>query len=71
MHILKFEASVRNGLIQIPDKYREQIPERVKIILFPKERRAQEDYVTWLLDHPLQAPGFRPLSREEIHERAL
>ena len=71
MQILKFKASVKNGVIHIPKQFQQQLPERVQIIIFPETTRPKDDFIAHLLNHPLRVPDFQPLKREEIYDRAL
>jgi len=71
MQTLTFKATVKNGMIRIPQEYRNQLPERVKIVVFPEKQQYGEDTVKRLLAEPLRVSNFKPLAREEIHERSL
>jgi len=75
MQALKFKASVKDGMIRIPTRYRAQVPAKVKIILFPlidqEKEQKKDDFIGYLLANPLIKPGFRPFSREELHGRSL
>ncbi len=71
MQALKFKATVKNGMIRIPERYQDQIPDQVRVIIFPERRSPGDDFIADLLAHPLYRPGFRPLKREEIHDRSF
>ncbi len=71
MQALTFKATVKNGMIRIPRKYQNQLPEHVKIVVFPEKQRSGEDAIERLLANPLRITNFQPLSREDIHDRSL
>ncbi|NOZ71345.1 MAG: hypothetical protein GXP38_05435 [Chloroflexi bacterium] len=71
MQILKFKASVKNGIIRVPKQFQKQLPDRVQIIIFPEASKHKEDFIAQLLKHPLHIPDFQPLRREEIYDRTL
>ncbi len=71
MKILKFKASVKDGIIRIPKQLRKQAPTRAQIIIFPEISQPKDDFIAHLLKHPLRIPDFQPLKREEIYDRTL
>jgi ureidoglycolate hydrolase len=68
MYAIEFTARIRDGAIQVPEEYQGKLTDTVRVILMLEEG-AQEspDIIDALLEHPLQAPAFIPLSREEAH----
>jgi hypothetical protein len=70
MHAVEFEATVRNGLIEVPAELRKALSDRVRVILLIKEpRKGRQNAIEDLMDHPLRLADSRPLTREEIYER--
>jgi hypothetical protein len=70
MYAVEFEATVRNGLIEIPAEVRASLSDQVRVILLVREaRKGKQNRIENLMDHPLHLADSRPLTREEIHER--
>ena len=68
MNAIEFNARVNNGIINIPDEYRSQLTENVKVIVLSKEEKKTDNIIDQLLDSPLPIKAA-PMSREEIYER--
>ncbi|MBD2489314.1 hypothetical protein [Aulosira sp. FACHB-615] len=67
---VEFQAKIQNGLIQIPDEYKQEISEGddIKVILLVKKKILQtQDIIDELTENPVQVNGI--LSREEIYSR--
>jgi hypothetical protein len=71
MQILKFKTSVKNGIIHVPKRLQKQVPDRAQIIIFPEVSQPKDDFIAYLMKHPLRIPDFQPLKREEIYDRTL
>lgn len=72
MYAVEFEATVRNGVIEVPAEVRESLSERVRVILLVREERKgkrKRNRVEYLMDHPVRLVDPRPLTREETHKR--
>ncbi|MBP6788519.1 MAG: hypothetical protein KA170_13075 [Candidatus Promineofilum sp.] len=80
MFAIEFESKIRDGVIEVPAEYRERLrresgDDTVRVIVLTGEaaeervRPEQPDMLYQLLNSPIQAEGFRPLKRDEIHER--
>lgn len=70
MRTAEFEAQVKNGMIEIPEKYRDLFGSSVRVTLFSGEPELQVP-VTILdqwLESPIRISDFQPLSREQAHE---
>jgi hypothetical protein len=71
--MLEFEAEVQGGQIRIPDEYRSSFPDGtvVKITLSrPQvEPLTQPNILHALMENPVAAPGWRQMTREEMHVR--
>jgi hypothetical protein len=67
---VEFQATVNDGIIEIPPKYRDQVTGRVRVILLADEMPAvKANRIDLLLAHPVEVEGFTPLTREEAHAR--
>ncbi|WP_420629953.1 hypothetical protein [Candidatus Leptofilum sp.] len=80
MSVIEFRAKVKNGLIEIPKKYRARLArkagkEKVRVIVLPDEpeglvdTEAEIDMIEQLLANPLQIPDFEPISRNDLYDR--
>jgi len=70
MLAVEFQATVKDGVIEIPPEYRDQIRGRVRVILLTDEARAlKANMIDVLLARPVEVQDFRPLTREEAHAR--
>jgi hypothetical protein len=70
MVAVEFQADVDDGKIEIPDQYRAQVGRHVRDILLadgaaPKNGRA----FARLFDRAPRVADFKPLSRDDAHER--
>ncbi len=71
MYAVEFKAKVKDGMIEIPEKYRKKLLRNVKVILLTEDTTGEEsfDIIEELLESPLKMPGFKPFKREEIYDR--
>lgn len=72
MYAVEFQATIQNGFIEVPEKYRYRFRKPVRVILLAPSEEEEEkstSYIKHLLENPLHIPNFEPLSREEAHER--
>lgn len=69
MAAIEFEAHVTNGMIEIPPVHRAELQGSVHVIVIPEARAVGNTKIDELLANPLQVTGFRPLTRDEAHER--
>jgi len=70
MIAVQFQATVKDGVIEIPAEYRDQVTGRLRVILLADEMSAvKANRIDFLLAHPGEVQGFRPLTREEAHAR--
>jgi hypothetical protein len=67
MNAVEFEADIKNGTIEIPGEYRNDVKGTVRVIVLSFEHKQQPDIFDRLLAEPLKADHFRPLTREEIY----
>ena len=71
MSTIEFEAEVRNGVIEIPLEYRDLIGKSVRVTLSSDSPETQPSVTIidqWLAS-PIRIADFKPLSREQAHER--
>jgi len=71
MIAIKFQTSIKNGVIKIPHKYLRKVGKDVQVLIYSTPAKTNDDYIDYLLTNPLQMDRFQPLSREELHERTL
>ena len=69
MEVIEFKSKIKNGIIQIPEKYKQKIGNTVKVILITEKKAKQTDIIDKLLANPIKSKDFSPFSREEIYER--
>jgi hypothetical protein len=68
MFAIEFQAQVKNGVIEIPAAYRDQLTESVRVIILTPDRPQATGIIARLLETPLEDPTFVPLTRDEIYE---
>jgi hypothetical protein len=71
MQAIEFQTRVKNGTIEIPERYQSQVGKQVRVILLSEEHPARLNLIDQLLEHPLKAESFKPLSRDEIYDRQV
>ncbi len=67
---VEFQAKIQNGLIVIPDEYKQELGEgdEIKVIVLVKKTLSRtRDIIDELTEKPVQVDTF--LSREEIYRR--
>jgi len=69
MEAIEFKSKIKNGIIQIPEKYKNKIGNTVKVIVITEKKVKQTDIIDKLLAKPIKSKDFSPFSREEIYER--
>ena len=67
MNAVEFQADIRNGTIEIPVEYRNDVKGTVRVIVLSSEHKQQPDIIDELFAEPLKVDHFRPLTREEIY----
>jgi hypothetical protein len=71
MYGVEFVAKIRDGIIKVPDEYRERFTNNVKVILLSEQKTSADgDIIAGLLMRPLVVPDFTPLTREDAHARS-
>ena len=69
MEAIEFKTRIRDGVIRIPQKYRQKTGNTVKVILISEQGVKHSDIIDKLLEDPLKSEDFSPFLREEIYER--
>ncbi|MBR8832899.1 MAG: hypothetical protein DSM106950_02355 [Stigonema ocellatum SAG 48.90 = DSM 106950] len=73
MSTVEFQAKVENGIIIVPEEYKQELAEvsTVKIVVLKqlKKQTMQFDIMDELAQKPVSVPGIRSITREEMHER--
>ena len=69
MEAIEFRTKIKNGIIQIPKKYKQKIGNTVKVIIMTEQKAKQVDIIDELLKSPIKLKDFSPFSREVIYER--
>jgi hypothetical protein len=71
MITVEFQATIENGTIKIPEQYQQQLKQLniVKVTLQQETSEQVENYLQYLLKHPLKVEELIPIKREEIYER--
>jgi hypothetical protein len=69
MEAIEFKSKIKNGIIQIPEKYKKKIGNNVKVIVITEKKVKQTDIIDKLLANPMKSKDFSPFSREEIYEK--
>jgi hypothetical protein len=76
MYAIEFRAKIKDGIIELPRKFKKSITDTVKVIILKEEAPRLEtgelpesDMIERLLASPLDIKGFRPMKRDEIYVR--
>jgi hypothetical protein len=67
MIAIEFQTRVKDGIIEVPPEYRDQIVGAVRVIVLSQAPAPSSGIIAELLEHPIQDPSFAPLPREEIY----
>lgn len=70
LNAVEFQAKIQNGLIQIPEEYKQELGEGddIKVIVLVKKKSSrQRDIIDELTENPIQVDDV--LNREEIYNR--
>ena len=68
MFAIEFQARVKDGVIEIPEEYRDQLTESVRVIILTPAHSRGTGMIARLLEHPIQDPTFVPMTRDEIYQ---
>jgi hypothetical protein len=75
MSTVEFQVTVKNGVIEIPDHYQQEVEamEVVEVIVKKAEKRTKKisGFLKELIENPIEVKDFKPLTRDEIYDRNL
>ncbi|NDY74276.1 hypothetical protein DO021_20525 [Desulfobacter hydrogenophilus] len=69
MEVIEFKAKIRDGIIMVPEKYRNRVGNTVKVLVMSETTRNHEDMIDKLLEDPIKVEDFVPFARNEIYDR--
>lgn len=69
MEVIEFKTRIRDGIITVPEKYRNRVGKKVKVLVMIETTRNHDDIIDKLLAAPIEAKDFVPLVRNEIYDR--
>ena len=70
VYAIEFQATIHNGVIEVPAEYRDQVQGQVRVILLADAPGPwQPDLIGHLLDHPIELAEFQPFTREALYDR--
>ncbi|MBV6392722.1 MAG: hypothetical protein DYG85_13370 [Chloroflexi bacterium CFX1] len=70
MVTVRFQTKIKDGVIQIPKKYRRGLKDNVRVsIRIEDGRRREENYLDYLMANPVKVGNFQRLTREQIYVR--
>ncbi len=70
--IVEFETEIRNGVIEIPEQYKQELSDGHKIkVSIATEDPQQHSWsiMDELAQHPISVKGLGKLTRDEMHDR--
>ncbi len=71
MYAIEFKAKIKNGMIEIPEKFREKLKDNMKInVLTEYVTDTSSDIIDELLESPMKINDFKPYKREIIYDRS-
>ncbi|HEY0739144.1 MAG TPA: hypothetical protein VGD69_29760 [Herpetosiphonaceae bacterium] len=68
MIAFEFQTSIKDGVIEVPAEYRDQLPGTVRIIILAPTTQQPSGIISQLLANPVQDEQFTPLTRDEIYQ---
>ena len=68
MVAIEFQAQVKDGIIEVPEVYRDKLADSVRVIILTPDRTQATGILARLLETPIDDPTFVPLTRDEIYE---
>ena len=70
MEAVEFQARIEDGIIRVPDQFRERLAGSVRVILLAEDPAPEgQDMIGRLLQNPRKVEGFKPLARDAVYER--
>ena len=71
MFAIEFQTHVRDGIIEVPAEYQNQVTGSVRVIVMTAHRVQPRGIIARLLAHPIQDDTFVPLRRDEIYQERV
>jgi hypothetical protein len=69
MYAVEFQTTIKNGVIEIPVEYQQNL-RNVRVILLAEDvAQTSRSFIDQLLARPLRVKEFHPLTCEEIYAR--
>ena len=69
MIAIEFHTQIKDGAIEIPAAYRDQLSGTVRIIILRTEHQKTSKIIERVLQHPIHDPTFTPLRRDDVYNR--
>jgi hypothetical protein len=70
MVTVQFKTKIKNGVIEVPKKYRGRLRDDVRVILKAETPKGKsKNYLDNLIAHPVKVKQFSPMTREQIYAR--
>ncbi|WP_255603783.1 hypothetical protein [Oscillochloris sp. ZM17-4] len=69
MIAIEFQTQIKDGAIEVPMEYRDQLSGTVRVIILRTEHRKASNIIERMLRNPIRDPTFTPLRRDEIYNR--
>ena len=70
MATIEFKTKVKNGMIEVPAKFRDQLETDIRVIVMIDKEKLSQNLIDQLLENPLQVENFFPLKREEVYAKS-
>lgn len=80
LYAVEFQTRITNGIIEVPESYRQQLSGAVRVIILSDapahnstttaHKKHSSNLITQLLEHPRKIDDFAPLAREDVYERS-
>jgi hypothetical protein len=68
---VEFKAKIKQGVIEIPKEYQQQLSEEVEvkvIVIQPDKQISQTGIIAELTENPLVVRGIRQLTRDDFYQ---
>ena len=70
LYAVEFEATIKDGQIEVPDELRKSLSTHVRVILLTAEpHQRTQSMIQQLMENPIRVEDPQPLSRSEIYGR--
>ncbi len=75
MSTVEFQATVKNGVIEIPDQYQQEVEamEVVEVVVkkVEKPKKKISGFLRELIENPIEVKDFKPLTRDEVYNHNI